>query len=29
VVTKIDMVSETCSIDRRNPGAKPGSPKSN
>ena len=29
VVTKIDMVSETCSIDKRNPGAKPRSPKSN
>ena len=29
VVTKIDMVSETCSIDKRNPGAKPTSPKSN
>ena len=29
VVTKIDVVSETCSIDQRNPGAKPSSPKSN
>jgi hypothetical protein len=29
VVTKIDVVSETCSIDKRNPGAKPTSPKSN
>ena len=29
VVTKIEMVSETCSIDKRNPGSKPTSPKSN
>lgn len=29
VVTKIDMVSEACNIDKRNPGAKPSSPKSN
>ena len=29
VVTKIDMVSETCNIDKRNPGAKPSSPKGN
>ena len=29
VVTKIDMFSETCSIDRRTPGAKPSSPKNN
>jgi hypothetical protein len=27
VVTKIDVVSEICSIDKRNPGAKPSSPK--
>jgi hypothetical protein len=29
VVTKIDMISETCSIDQRNPGAKPSLPKTN